>query len=355
MASQAVNLIAQRGLRYLEVFIFPVSPVLPEIAATPSSHHQDALLVGYIKELLSFKLAFKTDGVQSQVAHIAEFIGEPLRGFAQHHVGCPATAANQDVLAIDLEHAFRSIQRQFGDFGCDLANAELRAGLIGEFAVHFKRQSQIVQVRRPHLRRPPQPRMAQVEVRILVRLEDHVFRLSRRQFDRLREVDVFDAAFQRPFDRVITAIFQQRGHRQVGGVICRRINLRKHSRMPQRDRPAVRQIHLAPQAHVLVGRGGIPVHERDRQAVLGWRPDLHCERIRSGLNGGSNVELVGPPCSSDIVRVSDLLSIEEDVGAVVDAAEVQPHGFPGVRGGQRKFLAVPPRNRVGAVGRHRDI
>src|ERR1017187_7584668 len=46
---------------------------------------------------------------------------------------------------------------------------------------------QIVQVRRPHLCRPPQPRIAQVELRILRGREHHVFRLSRREFHRLRE------------------------------------------------------------------------------------------------------------------------------------------------------------------------
>ena len=138
-----------------------------------------------------------------------------------------------------------------------------------------------------------------------------------------------------PFERslywLIAGIFHQRGHRQVGGtafIAGGRIHFRKHCRMPQRDRSAGRQIHLAPQPHVLVGRRGIPVHESDRQAVLGRRPNLHREHIRSGLDGGSNVELVSPPRAGDFVRVGDLFSVEKNVGAVVDAAEVQPHRFP---------------------------
>ena len=247
MVPQPIHLVAQRGLCDLEVLILPASPVLPEIAAAPSCHHQDALLVGHLVKFLGLEFAFQPDCVQSHVAHIAELIGEPLRGLAHHHVGRPAAAANQDVLAVDLEPAFQAIRRLLGDFGGDLANAEFRTGEIGKLSVHLERKTQIVQVRRPHLRRPPQPRIAQVELWIPIRREHHVFRLSRRQFHGLGEfyvLGVSDPAFQRPFYRVIAGIFQLRGYRQVGcpgtGIAGGRIHFREHCRIPQRDRPAGR-------------------------------------------------------------------------------------------------------------------
>ena len=79
------------------------------------------------------------------------------------------------------------------------------------------------------------------------------------------------------------------------------------------------------------------------------------DHIRSALNGGGDVELVSPPCAGNFAGVGDLLSVEKNVGTIVDAAEVQPHGFPRVPSGQREFFAVPPRSRVGTVGRHRNI
>src|SRR5271166_3370896 len=101
-----------------------------------------------------------------------------------------------------------------------------------------------------------------------------------------------------------------------------RIDLRKYSGMPQRDGSTGRQVDFTKQTHVLVGRRGIPVNESDGKAVLRWRPDLHRQYVGSGLDAGRNVELVGPPRACDFVRISDLLSIEKDICAVVDAAEV---------------------------------
>src|ERR1039457_2185420 len=167
MASQSVDLVAQRGLRDVVVLIFPAPPALPEIAAAPSGHHQDALLVGHFKKFLGLEFALQPDLIQSQVEHVAELVGKPLRGLAKQHVGRPAAAANQDVLAINLEQAFEAIRRLLGNFGCDLVNAELRMGYVRNLAVgpaarlaiyhaiYHKRQIQFVQVGRPHLRRPP--------------------------------------------------------------------------------------------------------------------------------------------------------------------------------------------------------
>src|ERR1700674_4576373 len=141
MAPQPGDLIAQGGLCDLEVFIFPASPVLPEIAAAPAGHHQDAFAVGGLKKFLSFEFAFQPDRIKSDARYVAELAGEPLRGLAQHHVWRPAAAANQDVLAIDLEQAFQAIRRLLGDFGCDLANTELRTGHIRKRTVRLKRKS----------------------------------------------------------------------------------------------------------------------------------------------------------------------------------------------------------------------
>ena len=112
--------------------------MLPEIAAAPSRHHQDALLVGHFEEFLGFEFAFQPDRVQSQIMHVVEFIGQSLWGLAQHHVRSPAAAANEDILAVDLEQPLRAIRRRLRDFRRDFANAEPRMRRIGNLAVHFE-------------------------------------------------------------------------------------------------------------------------------------------------------------------------------------------------------------------------
>ena len=105
MAAQAVDLIAQRLLGDFKVLRLPARPALPEIAAAPSRHHEDAVVVGEVEELLGLEFAFEADGVQAHVFDVAEFVVQALRIFAQHHVGRPAAAANQNVLAVDVEGA----------------------------------------------------------------------------------------------------------------------------------------------------------------------------------------------------------------------------------------------------------
>ena len=121
MAAQAVHLVAQRLFRDGEVLRLPVGPVLPVIAAAPAGDEQNAALVGQIEELFGLQLAFEADGVQSHVLHIAELVAQALRVLAQHHVGRPAAAADQDVLAVDGKQAPVGCEH----FGFDLANAKL--------------------------------------------------------------------------------------------------------------------------------------------------------------------------------------------------------------------------------------
>src|ERR1700722_6449448 len=113
------------------------------------------------------------------------------------------------------------------------------------------------------------------------------------------------------------------------------------------------EIDLAPQAHVLVGRGGIPIDEGDGEIVFGGGKDLHGEDIfRAGLDRIGDLEFVGAPSPCDVVGVSDLLAVEPDVSAVIDPFEIQPHGFSlgGIRRGE--LIAVPPGNGVRAVALH---
>ncbi len=76
---------------------------------------------------------------------------------------------------------------------------------------------------------------------------------------------------------------------------------------------------------------------------------------RAGLHGIGHVEFVSAPGSGDVVGVGDLFSVEPDVGAVVDALEIQPDGFSGVGCGRGELLAIPPGDGVGTIRLHGDV
>src|SRR5215472_13608333 len=155
MAPQPVYLIAQRLLGDLKVLCLPTRPALPEIAAAPSCHHQDSLAVSDIEELLGFQLSLQAHRVQAQVLYVAEFVTQPLRVLAQHHVRGPPASADQNILAVDVK-----LPPANGvEIRSDLANSELGARMIAYGSIHLELHGQLVQIRCPHLRQPPQPRI----------------------------------------------------------------------------------------------------------------------------------------------------------------------------------------------------
>jgi hypothetical protein len=212
MAAQAVDLIAQGLLGDFKIFRLPARPALPEIATAPSGHHEDALVVGDVEKLLRLEFALEPDGIQSHVFHVAEFVAQALGGFAKHHVGSPAAAADENIFAVDMKGA--SAGGVY--FGSDLANAELRVCLLGhERGIKFflaedidvERQAQPVQFRLTHLRGPPQARIREDELREVVGSEGDVFAFVSGEFNGLLEGDGIDLTFQRALHGLIGSVF----------------------------------------------------------------------------------------------------------------------------------------------------
>ena len=74
-------------------------------------------------------------------------------------------------------------------------------------AVHLELKCQRIQIRRSHLRRPPQARMREHQLGKLIRREGHVFRFIRSKLHFLFELDAFNLPSQRAFDAASVAFF----------------------------------------------------------------------------------------------------------------------------------------------------
>ena len=122
--------------------------------------------------------------------------------------------------------------------------------------------------------------MVEIELGKLLGGESHIFRFSRPEFHFLGKFDLFDLALERSFHRMVGRVLQQRRDREVSFVIGRRIDLRNHSGIAQSHRAAGGDVHIAEQAHVLVRRRGIPVHESDGQVGFGGGENLHRQHVR---------------------------------------------------------------------------
>ena len=88
-------------------------------------------------------------------------------------------AAHQDLPAVDFEKAMalRSELRSY------FPHAELQRGRVGNTPAHFKLQLGRVQFRLAHLVGPPQPRLRQLELGILLRREADRLRFRRAKFN----------------------------------------------------------------------------------------------------------------------------------------------------------------------------
>ena len=98
-------------------------------------------------------------------------------------------------------------------------------------------------------------------------------------------------------------------------------------RVTDRHGSARLQIDAAPQAHVFIGRRRIPVHPVDAEVFFRLRDGFDGQQIRPGRARAERRDFVfvGAIGAGYVFGVGDFVAVEPDVGAIVDAAEVQPH------------------------------
>src|SRR5262249_37585008 len=337
---EAAQLIAQRVGGDLFVLGVPILPLLPVIAATPSREHEDAHAVAELEEVLVFEFAFEAHGIEVHVLDVAEFGFLPLGRTAQQHVERVARAADQDVLAVDLEEPV-SIRELAGDF----ADAEVDMRSVAGFAPDLESEVERIQVLWTGESGPPQSRARD----LLGDMDDAG--LVGADFDGLRELLPLDLAAQDAFDGRIERVDNLRADGEVGGVGS---EVRDDARISDRGRAGSSDPNVAPDAHELIGRQRVPIDEGDAQVAGRGREDLDGERVVAGLDGGGDVEREQTPRARDLLRIGDLLTVEPDIGAEVDAVEAEPDDLAVVIR-QREGGAEPPGLAERAVLRHGDV
>ncbi len=224
------------------VFVPPVLPFFPMIAATPTRHQEHTVAVGEIQKVVVLEFAIHAQHVQIHVASVADLRLLPFWRQPQKHIGPPARAAHEHFLAVHPEQAV-TLGCQFGR---DLTNPEADLLAVGNLTVDAKIDFHFIEILRSHLPRPPQARVGQVEFRELLRGKSHPFRFMRREFNLLSKMDVFDLACQHSFHGVFTGVFEVGVHGEARFLKRRHVDLGDDLRKAQRHGPTGVQVHFLP-------------------------------------------------------------------------------------------------------------
>src|SRR5713101_9069731 len=115
-------------------------------------------------------------------------------------------------------------------------------------------------------------------------------------------------------------------------------------------------MYIAVEAHILIGRRRIPILPVDTEIRFGLRKCFHSENIRMTCSQQrGNLELIGSEHPRDILCASELAAIYPDIGAVVDAAEIQRHMPAQIIFREEEIRAVPPGAAEGTIAWHGQL
>ena len=373
--AQHVDLGAHALLGDPTVLVVPLLPFLPLVAAHPAVHQRDAHLVGHLDEAGGGDLGLQPQHVQAEILGVAQDRGVAVRVGLVEQVGGVGGPAHQEVLAVDLQVEVAA-GAQVGEAVVavaalgDGADAELRRGGVGDRAVLDEVQPQVVEVRPAHRVRPPQVGVADRQRGEAIGGEADLAFLAGLERDGLVDVDrglavAGDRCAQHAADPLGGVVAHAGVDGQPRAVGVGQWQLGVDGGRTDGDSAGCLEVHRFPDAGVAVGNervsvGGILVRsliaqiapvdpvvpavgQLDTVDVLdgSFGGDLDRQDVRlARLDPRGDVELVVVVHPDDLAVVGDAVAVEPDVGAVVDAGEVQQVGLLAGRRGERG--PVPP-------------
>ena len=170
-------------------------------------------------------------------------------------------------------------------------------------------------------------------------------RFLRAEFHLLRKLNLLDRSSQYAGHGTVGRIGHVDHHRQPSFRERRHIDIGQHMRITQRRRPTGAQFHFLPQPHVLIGRFRRPIDERDRQIVFVRRQHFDIQQIAARFSQrAGDVEFEIAVGAHHTIGGGNFFAVEPNVGAVVDALEIQPRLRGIARGGGIELFLIPPRN-----------
>ena len=155
------------------VFLAPLVPLLPLIAAHPAEHERNALLVGEFDNVLAGDFRFPAQKIDAEVLRVAQDVRLALRIVAIEKVGRVVAAADEEIAPVHLQveiAALADVGEMFVVVAMlrDVADAKANVSAVRKRFVPHKLQMKIVKRRRAHRVGPPEVRIRHDQFRKIV-------------------------------------------------------------------------------------------------------------------------------------------------------------------------------------------
>src|SRR5260370_11810719 len=149
MLAQHANLGAQTILRDVMVFLAPLVPFLPLVAAHPTEHQRDSLLVGKFNNMFARDFRFPAKNVHAEVLHVTKNVRFASFVVLVQKVWGVHAAARQKVSAIYLEIEIAALSNA-SDLPIpatklqDLADSQTAMANVRDFSASCELQMEVV-------------------------------------------------------------------------------------------------------------------------------------------------------------------------------------------------------------------
>ena len=295
--------------------------VFPLPLAAPAHQGQQAFAVAQVIDGIVFPPdVLEADAVHIHVLDVLDLHRQGFGRVEQEDVVGPAGALDEDVTAVERKLAVVVPDQP----AFDLPHAEADGPGVGQDAAGgFHVNLQVVHFGAAHFPGPPHAGMAEMQLRRLFGRQGHGRdRVGGHDGRHLERTGILQVQVQECFDRMVFAVAQLDADFQVRLLAFGGLQLRDDEHVLDGKGARGVQGYRTDQAHALVERTGIPVHEAEVQ-VAPLRPAKPDFQLVAAVQQVLHVVAHAAEDAEGRVGRRDLRSVEEDVCAVVDAVEDQ--------------------------------
>ena len=327
MVVQAGDLVAEiREGEVLDLLAVDAAPVLDlgqaavilplPLAAEADEGHHAQLVAQVIDSVVLAPDVLEADEVHVHVHHVADLALDAFRRIAEEEVVRPAGALDEDVLAVQGHLAVAVLR----EAALDLADAEGGLVAVGDRAGFLHGNRERVQLRLAEVPAPPHAGIVDMQDIGLGRGQDELFQVAGREGNRHTDRAVPKIQDDFRVDGTALLVLQTHAHAEVGRLEVFHVQVGDDIHVLDGHGTGGVQGDRAGDAHRLVQRAGVPVHEADVQVALLRAAQLDFQPVAS-LQQVRHVILPLDEHAEGRVRGSELVPVQEDVGIVVQAVE----------------------------------